>query len=333
MKIANHDVSKKVFIIAEVGNNHEGSFDNAVKLVHAAAESGADAVKFQTFQARLFSSNKDEARFKRLQGFELTYPEFKKLEELARSLGLLFMSTPLDMESAKFLAPIVDCFKIASGDNNFYPLIDEVCKAKKPLIVSTGMSDLAQIQKTVAFVEERISKDNLALLHCVSAYPAPEDDQLNLASIQFIAEKTGCITGYSDHTAGTRACLIATALGARILEKHFTLDKNFSEFRDHQLSADPKEMKFLVDEVRLMEKIIGTKSKELQECEKGVAAAARRSIVAGKELARGHRIEMSDLLWIRPPGGLEPGNESKLIGKTLKRDLPFGEMIQLSDIE
>src|SRR5688572_18549273 len=147
MRIANHDVTEKILIVAEIGNNHEGNFDVACRMVEAAADAGVDAVKFQTFQTQLFTSNADPARFERLKKFELTQEQFVQLERLARKRGLIFFSTPLDLVSAKFLEPLVDVFKIASGDNNFIPLIQQVAASGKPLIISTGLADLAHLQR------------------------------------------------------------------------------------------------------------------------------------------------------------------------------------------
>src|SRR4051812_38799851 len=155
MRIANHDVNEKVLIIAEIGNNHEGNFDVARRMVEAAADAGVDAVKFQTFKTRLFTSNADPARFERLSRFELTEDQFRQLEQLARSLGLIFLSTPLDLESAAFLAPIVDVLKVASGDNDFWPLLRFVAQTGKPVIVSTGLADLAHVERVLAFMRDQ----------------------------------------------------------------------------------------------------------------------------------------------------------------------------------
>ncbi len=332
MKIGNVDTKEKVFVVAEIGNNHEGSFANAEKLVRAAAESGVDAVKFQTFRAKWFTSNVDPARFARAQKFELSFDDFGRLEKLARSVGLSFISTPLDLESADFLEPLVDSFKIASGDNDFWALIDRASKSKKPLIVSTGLSSMDDVKKTRDFITQRRALDDVAFLHCVSAYPAPPA-QLNLSAIPLLATELGVTIGYSDHTMGIEASIASVALGARIVEKHFTLDKHFSDFRDHQLSADPDEMKRIVTHVRAVEGMLGKREKSVQEAERPIAPVARRSIVAGSDLARGHRLALQDLTWIRPAGGLRPGEEEKVLGRTLVRDVKFGEKITLADLE
>jgi N,N'-diacetyllegionaminate synthase len=332
MKIANHDVWDRVLIVAEIGNNHEGNFEVACRMVEAAADTGVDAVKFQTFQTRLFTSTADPARFERLSKFELTQGQFAQLEQLARSRGLIFLSTPLDLASARFLEPLVDVFKIASGDNNFWPLIDFVCGTGKPVIISTGLADLAHVQKVVEVARAAGAESRLALLHCVCAYPAPAAE-LNLRAIPMLARELECPIGWSDHTLGPDACLAAAALGARIIEKHFTLDKNFSAFRDHQLSADPAELKRIVEGVRLVETMLGKPEKRVQPSEEANQRAARRSIAAAAALPAGHALTDADLIWVRPAIGLPPGSERTLLARTLKHAVAAGEAIQESDVD
>jgi sialic acid synthase SpsE len=332
MRIANHDLADKILIVAEIGNNHEGDFDVACRMLEAAADAGVDAVKFQTFQTRLFTSKADPARFERLTKFELTQAQFTALEQRARARKLIFLSTPLDLVSAAFLEPLVDVFKVASGDNDFWPLIAQLCRTGKPLIVSTGLADLAHVERIAAFVREHDAIERLALLHCVCAYPAPPAD-VNLRAIPMLAEHIGCPIGWSDHTLGPDACLAAAALGARIIEKHFTLDKNFSAFRDHQLSADPAEMKLIVEGVRRVEQLLGTNTKRVQPSEQANLRAARRSIAAATDLAKGHRVRAEDLIWVRPAIGLPPGEERKLIARALVRDVVAGEAITDKDVD
>lgn len=336
MIIRDFDTAERVLIVAEIGNNHEGNFDVAKELIRKAADCGVGAVKFQTFKAEHLVSRADAARFNRYKSFELSYSQFEQLAQQAHYFGLLFISTPLDLTSAAFLKTIVDAYKIASGDNNFYPLISHVAKTGKPMIVSTGVSDAEQVARTVAYVKQQWEESHvtgqLAVLHCVSSYPVPPE-QANLAAIRFLAHEFGCTVGYSDHTVGIEASLIAVALGARIIEKHFTLDKNYSDFHDHQLSADPAEMQQLVQKVRLVSLMLGKDEKKVQPAEETGTLAFRRSIVAGRDLSKGIQITWSDLTWIRPAGGLPPGEEHVLIGKTLNRDVRFGEQLHASDVE
>ncbi len=332
MRIANHDLAQRILIVAEIGNNHEGNFEVACRMVEAAADAGVDAVKFQTFQTRLFTSNADPARFERLSRFELTQDQFVALERLARKRGLSFLSTPLDLASARFLEPLVDVFKIASGDNDFWPLITQVCATGKPVIISTGLADLAHLRRIAEVVREAGAEGRFAFLHCVCAYPAPPAE-VNLRAIPMLATELGCPVGWSDHTLGPDASLAAAAIGARIIEKHFTLDKNFSAFRDHQLSADPAEMRLIVDGIRKIETLLGTAEKRVQPSEEANLRPARRSIAAAANLPRGHALRAEDLMWVRPAIGLPPGQEGKLLARTLKRDVATGDAITEQDVD
>lgn len=337
MRLGQASTDDRPLVVAEIGNNHEGRFDVAERLVREAANAGVDAVKFQTFKTHLFTAPVDPARIARLEGFELGYERFAELGRLARSLGIGFFSTPLDLESARFLAPRVDAFKIASGDNDFVQLLDFACESGKPVIVSTGMTDLAG----VATIEERVGRSwarhgvegaELALLHCVSAYPVPVE-QANVAAVATLrARFPRAIVGYSDHTTGLDACLLAVALGARIVEKHFTLDKHFSDFRDHQLSADPAEMRELVRRVAEASSLLGDGAKRVMPCEAPVAAVARRSVSAARDLAAGHVLSADDLVCLRPAGGIEPERLGSLVGKTSTRALARGEQLRETDV-
>lgn len=336
MRLGKASTDERPLVVAEIGNNHEGRFDVAEKMVREAAAAGVDAVKFQTFKTELFTAPVDPARIARLRGFELAHEQFAELGRVARSLGVGFFSTPLDLESARFLAPRVDAFKIASGDNDFVQLIDYACESGKPVIVSTGMTDL----EAVATIEERVRRAwarhgvegaELALLHCVSAYPVPVE-QANVAAVATLRSRfPRAIVGYSDHTTGVDACLLAVALGARIVEKHFTLDKNFSDFRDHQLSADPAEMRDLVRRVREASALLGDGVKRVMACEGPVAAVARRSVSAARDLAAGHVVAADDLVCLRPAGGLTPERLASVVGKTLSRALSRGEQPRETD--
>ena len=333
MKIGKINTNKKVFIIAEIGNNHEGNFKLAKKMINAAATAGVDAVKFQTFLPEHFVSFEDQSRLKRLRNFQLSFKQFRELSKVAKEKGLIFFSTPLDIKSAKFLNSIQPIFKISSGDNNFYPLIETVAKFGKPIIVSTGVANIEAIQKVYRKIlkvwsQKKKSYRNLALLHCVSSYPVP-NEQANLASILFLKKMfTDVVIGYSDHTIGIDAAVLSVVAGARIVEKHFTLDKNFSDFRDHQLSADPKEMRLMVNKIREVEKILGKEEKRPQKCEKGMNILARRSIAAACDLKVGTKLSSSDLTWVRPGKGFAPGEEKKIIGKKISRDLRMGEILR-----
>jgi len=332
LRIGRFDTDKEVLVVAEIGNNHEGSYALAEELVGRAAEAGTSAVKFQTFKTELFVSRKEEARFRQLKSYELTFNQFEKLSELAKAYGLLFISTPFDLESALFLKDIVAAYKIASGDNTFYPLLEAVASTGLPIVMSGGLSEISQLQRSQGFIEkvwqERGIVQSLAILHCVTAYPVPPAEA-NLGAIDQLRKELGCTIGYSDHTLGIEAAFLAVALGARIIEKHFTIDKHYSSFRDHQLSADPEEMSLLVRRVREATELLGSNLKTVQESEKGLEQAVRRSIVARRDLPKGTILAPADIMWTRPANGLPPGNEPLLIGKTLSVAVSFGEPILL----
>jgi len=330
MIIGNVDSSNAPVLIAEIGNNHEGSLATARDLVHQAKKCGIKVVKFQTFRAEHYVSRDDTARFQRLKSFELRYDQFAELAALTRELGMGFISTPFDLESVHQLDSMVDAYKIASGDNNFFPMIEAICQKKKPVILSTGLAGLEHVKKVVTFIKERwrvLAHDgSLAVLHCVACYPV-NADSANLRAIQTMATSLDCEVGYSDHTLGPTACIAAAALGARIIEKHFTLSKTHSDFRDHQLSADPEEMRFLVSAIQEAHQMLGDGIKEPQPCELAAVAMMRRGIVAAVDLPAGHMLVSQDITWVRPQRGLAPGEEGLILGCRLKRAVRLGESI------
>ena len=319
----------KVFIVAEIGNNHEGSFANAKKLIYAAKKTGVDAVKFQTFKTENYVNRKEKKRFKKLKKFELTGNEFFKLYEIAKKNKLKFISTPFDIESANFLGSFVDFFKISSGDNNFYQLIETVLSYKKPTIISTGLLNYKEIKNLVKFVkEQKFPLKKLTLLHCVSAYPA-SDFEANLKSIEFLKKKLSVKIGYSDHTLGTLASVIATSYGAKVIEKHFTLDKKFSNFRDHEISADKNEMKKLVVDVNRAYSMLGKFNKEISKSEKKNKNLMRRSIYAKKDLNKNYRVSIDDIKITRPFVKTEPQDVNKILNKKLKKNVYKNEELKV----
>ena len=329
MQIQKFNTKEKVFIIAEIGNNHEGSFSLAEEMVGMAAESGADAVKFQTIIPEKLVSIQQSERILQLQKFQLSYDEYMKLSKVASKEGVIFLSTPFDIRSAIFLNDLVPAFKIASGDNDFYPMLEVVAGTGKPIIMSTGLMQLHEIEKSVLLIKNIWQKNHnteeLALLHCVSSYPTPPENA-NLLAINEL-KKISDIVGYSDHTSGIEAAILSVALGARIIEKHFTIDNNYSDFHDHQLSSNPTEFKKLVNQVRATEKMLGNGKKSLSDLEFKAEKSIRRSIVAIQNLPVGHKILMEDLDWVRPGDGIRPGNEKNIIGKRLNQDIQKGERI------
>jgi N,N'-diacetyllegionaminate synthase len=330
MKIADFDLDKEILVVAEIGNNHEGDFALAQRMIREAARTGVQAVKFQTIRAESLVSSRNVQRYKQLKAFEFTQNQFIKLSEIAAGEGLIFLSTPFDIDSVDYLNEIVPVFKIASGDNNFFPLLERVAGTGKPVFISCGISDIATIRRAKTFIEKKWKECNIvqeiAVLHCVSSYPVPIDE-VNLNNIGTLKKALKCTVGYSDHSLGIESAVLSVALGARIIEKHFTLDKNYSSFRDHQLSADPPEMKKLVERVKSAAVLLGSGRKEIQDSEANAANLIRRSIAAKHDLIMGKTLELTDIKWIREPGGLSPGHERKVVGKVLKVDLSRDEVI------
>jgi len=335
VNIGSFNTDKEVMIVAEIGNNHEGSYTLAEEMIFKAAEAGADAVKFQTFRTELYVSRLNKARFERLKSFELTFDQFERLSRMARNAAVIFLSTPFDLDSAEFLNSIVPAFKISSGDNNFYPLIEKVAGFGKPIILSSGLADMGEVKQTKSFIEQKWDnseqRPDLAVLHCVSGYPV-EPSEANLGAITHLKEELGCTVGYSDHTMGIEAAVLSVALGARIIEKHFTIDKNYSDFRDHQLSADPGEMTKLVERIRKVQVYLGSGKKVVQKVEETNIPLSRRSIVAKVDLVAGSTISTDDITWVRPAGGLRPGSETIVVGKRLGRSVSKGETITLAHL-
>ena len=312
---------KKTFIIAEIGNNHEGSFNVASKLINEAKKAGVDAVKFQTFKTENFLSTHDNKRFKKLKKFELSYEDFAKLSVIAKKSGLKFISTPLDIKSAFFLNNIVDCFKIASGDNNYYDLIKTVLNFHKPTFISTGLLDFTEVKSLLEFVKKnRFNLSKLSFFHCVSDYPVSYNEA-NLLSIKFLKEKLPITIGYSDHTIGKEASIIAVSLGANIIEKHFTLSNNFSKFRDHKISLNPQDMKELVLSIKKTELMLGTEDKKIQIGEAKNLKLIRRSIYSANTIDKNTVIMNKMIKILRPANIYKPQDLNKILKKKIKKKI------------
>ena len=330
MKIGNIDTDKCVLVVAEIGNNHEGDYALAERLIGLAAEAGAGAVKFQTIIPERLVAPSQKDKFSQYQRFQLSYDQYEKLSRVAEREGVLFLSTPFDIESARFLNNLVPAFKIASGDNNFFPMIDVIARTGKPIILSSGLADMKQIKATKDFIQniwrEQGINQELAVLHCVASYPTPPQEA-NLLAIRQLRDQLGVTVGYSDHTLGIEAAVLSAALGAHIIEKHFTLDKNYSAFHDHQLSADPQDMALLVQRIKDLSELLGTGNKVPQTSEKALEGSIRRSIVAKHDLPKDARISWDDINWTRPANGLPPGKEDLVLGKFLSKSVEMGELI------
>lgn len=273
MHVGPIDLRKNVLIIAEAGNCHEGDVGRAKEMILQAKAAGVDAIKFQTIIPERLVSPDQAERLARLKRFQLTYDQFQALAELAQQTGILFLSTPFDVDSAAFLNPLVPAFKVASGDITFFPLLKTIAAFGKPVLLSTGASTMAEVKRSLT----ELNGVDVCLLHCVVGYPTP----LAQANLQRIAllKQFAVTVGYSDHTLGLAAPLAAVAAGARVIEKHFTLDKNLSDFRDHQLAVNPTELTELVTRIREVEIMLGTPGQEKSPIEQPVVTAIRRSPV------------------------------------------------------
>ncbi len=342
MRIGTHEIGRghRCFILAEAGVNHNGSLDQARALVDAAAEAGADAVKFQTFTAEKLvlpgapkaqyqrkASRGDQSQLEMLKALELSHQDHQALIEHCRERGILFLSTPFDEQSADFLESLgVEAFKIGSGELTNLSLLEHVARKALPMIVSTGMSTLGQVEAAVRAIETQ-GDPALVLLHCVSNYPADPAD-VNLRAMATIRRAFGRPVGYSDHTMGIAVPLAAAALGACVIEKHFTLDRGQAG-PDHQASIEPHELKRLVESIRIVERAMGDGRKRPVASEADVMAAARRSLVAAVAIPDGTVIR-TDMLSLRRPGtGLPPEMRGYLVGRTTRVDISAGTLLQL----
>ena len=312
------------FIIAEAGINHNGDIETAKKLVKAAKETGADAIKFQSYHTEEFVgvNSKNYQLFKDL---ELSEDEFAELHELSLKEGIEFISTPLDLSYVDVLDRMnVPAFKIASGDLTFIPLLQRVAGTGKPIILSTGMSTIGEIDRAVRTIREA-GNDNIILLHCISAYPTPYNE-VNLRAIKLLRDVFSLPSGYSDHTIGIQIPIAAVALGAKVIEKHFTLDKDM-EGPDHKLSADPKEFTEMVDGIRIIEAARGDGYKRPMPCEEAGRFSGRRGIVSTVDLKDGDIISKRLLNYKRPATGIEPAYagiiENRRVRRKISKDAPI----------
>jgi N-acetylneuraminate synthase len=327
-----------VFIIAEAGVNHNGSLDLAVRLIDAAKASGADAVKFQTFRADLLATRSAqkapyqertaagaESQFEMLQRLELDEAAHRRLISHCREVGIQFLSSPFDSQSADLLAALdVPLFKVPSGEITNLPFLEYLARKGRPLILSTGMSTLAEVEEAVR-VLETAGATKLTLLHCVTEYPAPFE-QVNLRAMQTLRSAFGLPVGYSDHTPGIEIAVAAVALGAEVVEKHFTLDRSLPG-PDHSASLEPQELRQMVEAIRHVEAALGTGIKAPAPCELPNLPIARKSLVAARPLSAGHRLEQGDLDIKRPGNGIAPKLLPELTGRTLRVSLSKDETI------
>ena len=349
----------KTFIIAEAGVNHNGSLETAKKLVDMAVDAGADAVKFQTFNAekvvtttaakakyQIENTGTDESQLEMLKKLELPLSAHEELFSYCKEKGIVFISTPFDEESADMLDELgISIFKIPSGEITDKPLIQHIASKRKPIILSTGMSYLGEVEKAIGWIKEvneSMSKwENektlihssthplihpLTLLHCVSNYPAAVEDT-NLLAMKTMERAFGLPVGYSDHTLGIEISIASVAMGAKVIEKHFTLDRDM-EGPDHKTSLEPDELKAMVKAIRNIEKALGDGTKRPMESEADMRNIARKSIVSARDIKAGETITVNDILVKRPGVGIAPELIEQVINKIAKINIKKDSLLK-----
>lgn len=327
----------KTLIIAEIGVNHNGNIDTAKKMIEVAKECGADIVKFQTFNTDALTSKfakmaeyqkknmgEEKSQKDMLKSLALSYDDFRELADYCKKVGIMFLSTPFDIGSVHFLDSLQDIWKIPSGEITNYPYLVEIAKTKKKIILSTGMCTMNEVETSLKVLKDNGATD-ITLLHCTTDYPAPLES-VNLKAMLTLKDKFGCPVGYSDHTKGIEVSVAAVAMGAEVIEKHFTLDRNMPG-PDHKASLEPSELKELVDAVRNVEKALGDGNKKPTESELQNRNVARKSIVALKPIKKGELLSEDNLTTKRPGNGISPMRWNEIIGTHAKRDYEEDELI------
>lgn len=329
-----------VLIIAEAGVNHNGDIRLAYNLIDAAKEAGADCIKFQTFKSENLvsrhaqkaayqqsSTPQHETQLEMLRRLELSFDDFRSLKFYCDQADIKFTSTPFDLESLDFLVDLeMDFWKIPSGEITNLPYLIAMAQTRKKILLSTGMSDLAEVNTAVNVLQQNGCID-LTLLHCTTEYPAPLSD-VNLLAIKTMQEYFALPVGYSDHTLGIDIAIAAVALGASVIEKHFTLDKAM-EGPDHQASLDPHELKLMIQSIRRVETALGTGEKTPAVSEIKNRAIARKSIVAKTQIQKGELFAEANLTVKRPGTGISPMSWFDLLGKPANKDYQIDELIDL----
>lgn len=332
----------KIFIIAEAGVNHNGDVETAKKMIDAAVKAGADAVKFQTFvpedlvskkapKAEYQKSTTDagESQLEMLKKLSLSADVHKELIEHCKKRKIQFLSTPFDMDSINLLNNSgLETFKIPSGEITNFPYLKKIGSLKKKIIMSTGMADMKEIGRAMKILVEAGSlKDDITLLHCNTEYPTPLED-VNLLAMVSMKKRFGVKVGYSDHTLGIEIPVVAAALGAEVIEKHFTLDRK-AEGPDHRASLEPEDLEAMVSAIRNIEKATGNGIKKPSPSEMKNMVIARKSIVALKAIKKGEVFTEKNITAKRPGSGISPMKWDSVIGKKAKRDFEPDEMIEV----
>jgi N,N'-diacetyllegionaminate synthase len=329
-----------VYIIAEAGVNHNGRLEIAKKLVDSAKEAGADCIKFQTFIAKNIASknakkaeyqkqqtDSDESQLDMLKKLELSFNEFVELNDYCKSKNIEFLSTGFDFDSVDFLNSLnMKTWKIPSGDITNLPYLIKIAKLRKPVILSTGMSTMEDIRAALKVLNDNGSGE-ITVLHCTTEYPTPFED-VNLTAMITINNEFGVAIGYSDHTRGIEVPIAAVALGATVIEKHFTLDRNM-EGPDHKASLEPDELKAMILAIRNVEIAIGTGEKKPAYSETKNISIARKSIIANCSIKKGEIFTEKNLIVKRPGNGISPMRWYEVIGKPAIRDFHEDELIEI----
>lgn len=328
-----------VYIIAEAGVNHNGSLELAFRMVDAAKKAGVDCIKFQTFKSeKLVSHNAQKADYQKsstgdgsqidmLKKLELSYDEFLELKTYCDKMDICFLSTPFDFESIEFLNSIdMPFWKIPSGEVTNLPYLVALARTKKPVVMSTGMCDMEEIEAAIKVLRDNGTKE-IKLLHCNTEYPTPFED-VNLRAMQTMRDQFEVEVGYSDHTSGIEVPIAAVALGATVIEKHFTLDRNM-EGPDHKASLEPDELAAMVASIRNIEKALGSVDKTPSSSEIKNKAVARKSIVAKSDIKAGEKFTEENIIVKRPGTGISPMKWYDILGNYAIRDFHEDELIEI----
>lgn len=343
VKVVNKLIREKepCFIIAEAGVNHNGNIELAKKLVDIAKEADVDAVKFQTFHAEelVISKSKkanyqyrakEKTQYEMLKNLELSFDEFRELKKYCDNRSIEFISTPYDIRSVEFLNKIgVKRFKVASADLINKPLIEAIVKTKKQIILSTGMATLGEIERTISLLYGS-GNENIIILHCTTSYPTSYD-QVNMNVLHTLKEAFGLPVGYSDHTLGVEVPIMAVSMGAKVIEKHFTLDRTM-EGPDHFASLEPDELKKMVKAIRNVEKAFGIKRKEITDNEKKNIFYMRRSIHVSVDIKKADIMKDNNIKITRPFDGIEPWFVDIISGKKVKNNIKKDNPIRWEDL-
>lgn len=335
--------SMTIKIIAEAGVNHNGNIETAMKMIDAAKEAGADYIKFQTFIPKeLVAKNAKKAEYQKkttdsaetqqemLERLALTFDAFKELKEYCKQKEIGFLSTPFDFASIEFLQGLdMDFWKVPSGEMTNLPYLKRLAETGKPMVLSTGMCTLQEVSDVVGILQsEGLKKEDITILQCNTEYPTPYED-VNLRAMLKMKEAFGVAVGYSDHTKGIEIPLAAVALGATVIEKHFTLDCEM-EGPDHKASLEPEELKKMITSIRHIEQAMGTGEKIPSQSERKNMSIARKSIVAKKAILKGERFTEENLALKRPGTGITPMRWEEIVGKTADRDYREDDQIEES---